>query len=41
MKKLVSIVMALTIILAMNITAFAAENTNLNITDSDGRTYNG
>lgn len=41
MKKLFSILLAMAMILAFSTTAFAAENTNLTITDSDGRTYTG
>ena len=41
MKKLVSILLALAMILCLSATAFAAEDTTLNITDSTGRTYAG
>lgn len=41
MKKLVSMLLALAMILAMSTTAFAAENTKLTINDSTDRTYNG
>ena len=41
MKKLVSMLLALAMILAMSTTAFAAEDTTLTIKDSTGRTYNG
>ena len=41
MKKLVSIILALAMIMAMATTAFAAENTTLTIQDSDGRDYVG
>ena len=42
MKKLVSILLALALILSMSAVAFAAEgDTNLTITNSEGRTYNG
>lgn len=41
MKKLVSMLLALAMILAMSTTAFAAENTTLTIKDSTDRTYNG
>ena len=41
MKKFVSILLALAMILALSTTAFAAENTNLTISNSTGRTYNG
>ena len=41
MKKLVSILLALAMILAMATTAFAAEDTTLNIEDSDGKNYVG
>ena len=41
MKKLISLLLALAMILALSTTAFAAENTSLTITNSEGRTYNG
>ena len=41
MKKLVSILLAVAMILAMSITVFAEENTTLTIANSDGRTYAG
>ena len=41
MKKLVSILVALVIVLAMGVPAFAAENTTLNINDAGDRTYVG
>lgn len=41
MKKIVSVFVALTMLLAMSITAFAAENTTLTINDSEDRIYNG
>lgn len=41
MKKFVSILLALTMILAMSIPAFATENNTLTINESNGRTYNG
>ena len=41
MKKFVSILLTLALILAMSVTTFAADNTTLTITDSDGRTYVG
>ena len=41
MKKFVSILLVLAMILALSTTAFAAENTNLTISDSTDRTYNG
>ena len=41
MKKLVSILVALVIVLAMGVPAFAAENTTLNINDAGERTYAG
>ena len=41
MKKLISLLLALAMILALSTTAFAAENTTLTITNSEGRTYNG
>ena len=41
MKKFASILLALTMILAMSIPAFATENTILTINDSVDRTYNG
>lgn len=41
MKKLLSVLLALAMVIAMTTTAFAAENTTLNITDSTGRTYSG
>ena len=42
MKKLVSVFLTLALILSLSAVAFAAEgDTNLTITNSDGRTYNG
>lgn len=41
MKKLVSIFLALALVLAIGIPAFAAEDTKLTIENSDGRTYVG
>ena len=41
MKKTISILLAVAMILAMSITAFAAENTTLTIANSDGREYAG
>lgn len=41
MKKLVTILLALAMILCLSATAFAVEDTTLNITDSTGRTYAG
>jgi len=41
MKKLFSFILAMVMIFAMSITAFAAETTNLTITDSGERTYEG
>ena len=41
MKKFVSILLALAMILAMSTTAFAAENTTLTISNAEGRTFNG
>ncbi len=41
MKKFVSIFMALAMVLAMALPAFAAENTTLTINNADGRTYAG
>lgn len=41
MKKFLSILMVLAMILAMSTTTFATENTNVTITNSDGRTYEG
>lgn len=41
MKKLVSIFLTLALILSLSTVAFAAENTSLTITNSEGRTYNG
>ena len=41
MKKLVSLFLALAIVFAMSIPAFADENTTLTITNSDGRSYVG
>ena len=41
MKKLVSIFLTLALILSLSAVAFAAEDTSLTITNSEGRTYNG
>ena len=41
MKKLISIIMVLALILAMSTTAFAAQFTQLTINDNDDRTYAG
>ena len=41
MKKLVSILLALVMIFSLSITVFAAENTTLTITNSEGRAYVG
>lgn len=41
MKKITSILLALVMIFAMSVTAFAADNTTLTIENSDGRTYAG
>ena len=41
MKKFLSILLVLTLVLALSISAFAAENTSLTINDSTGRTYEG
>ena len=41
MKKLISLLLALAMILALSTTAFAAENTTLTINGETGRTYNG
>ena len=41
MKKLVSIILALAMILALSTTAFAAENTSITINGEANRTYNG
>ncbi len=41
MKKFLSILMVLAMILAMSTTAFAAENTSITINGEAGRTYNG
>ena len=41
MKKIVSIILALALILSLSAVAFAAEDTSLTITNSEGRTYNG
>ena len=41
MKKFVSILLALAMILALSIPVSAAENTSLTINNSNGRTYNG
>jgi len=41
MKKFLSILMVLAMILAMSTTAFAAENTNVTITNANGTTYEG
>ncbi len=41
MKKLLSILMVLAMILAMSTNAFAAESTSVTITNSDGKTYKG
>lgn len=41
MKKFVSIFLTLALILSLSAVAFAAEDTSLTITNSEGRTYNG
>ena len=41
MKKLISLLLALAMILALSTTAFAAENTTLTINGETGRTYSG
>ena len=41
MKKLISILLTLAMILSLSAVAFAAEDTSLTITNSEGRTYNG
>lgn len=41
MKKILTILLATAIILAMSVSVFAAENTTLTIENSDGRTYYG
>ena len=41
MKKLISVFLALAMILALGVTAFAAEDTTLTINGADGRTFEG
>ena len=41
MKKILSVILALAMLLCLSTAAFAAENTSLTIEDSDGRTYAG